>query len=67
METLLVGRAEAAEALRIPLRSLDILLLEGKIPSRKIGRRRLISRQALEDFANQGCPPNQEAAKPDAA
>jgi len=65
MEVLLVGRTEAAQALRIPMRALDRLLMEGTIPSRKIGRRRPISRQALEDFANQGCPPKQEITKAD--
>ena len=55
MEKLLLGRTEAAEALGLSPRSVDYLVAEGRLPSRKIGRRRLIPREAVERFAKQGC------------
>jgi len=68
MEVLLVCRTEAAAVLGIPIRALEHLLANGTIPSRKIGRRRLISRQTLEDFVNKGwATQGQEVAKADAA
>ena len=68
MKVLLVGRTEAAAVLGIPIRALEHLLANGTIPSRKIGRRRLISKQILEDFVNKGwAMPGQEAAKTPAA
>jgi excisionase family DNA binding protein len=41
-ETLAFNRREAADALRISLRTLDYLLAEGKLRGRRIGRRIVI-------------------------
>lgn len=41
-------RREAAEALRISLRTLDTLLAQGKLRSRRIGRRVLVPQSELE-------------------
>ena len=54
MEALFVARKDAATMLGISLRGLDRLLAEDVIESRKIGKRRLISRRILEDFVNKG-------------
>lgn len=51
MEQILVSRQDAARALSISVRSLDYLIAEGKVPVRKLGRRTLIPRSALERFA----------------
>jgi hypothetical protein len=51
MDQLLVSRRDAAIALGISLRSLDYLLARGELPSRQIGRRKMIARTALERFA----------------
>ena len=50
MEQLLIGRREAAEALGICLRQLDYMIERGELPVRRIGRRVLIPRAALEQF-----------------
>lgn len=52
MDQLLVGRHEAAAALGISLRSLDYNIARGELAVRRIGRRVLITRQELEQFAN---------------
>ena len=41
-------RREAAEALRISLRTLDTLLAQGKLRGRRIGRRVLVPQSELE-------------------
>lgn len=51
MEQTLVSRQDAAEALSIAVRGLDYLISQGKIPVRKLGKRTLITRAALERFA----------------
>jgi len=48
---LLLSKAEACYALNISQRKLDYLIADKAIPVRRIGRRVLISRQALEHFA----------------
>jgi excisionase family DNA binding protein len=48
---LLISRPEAARALGISLRMLDYLITRREIPARKVGRRTLIPRLALEQFA----------------
>jgi excisionase family DNA binding protein len=53
-EKLLFTRREAAETLSISVRKLDQLLALRALPSRRIGRRRLVSRSALEKFARDG-------------
>lgn len=50
---LLFTRKEAAQALAISCRALDYLLADQKLPCRRIGGRVLITRVALENFANQ--------------
>jgi excisionase family DNA binding protein len=50
MEKILLSRTEAAAYLGISLRSLDSLLAVRELPSRRIGRRRLIERRILEQF-----------------
>lgn len=50
-EKILLDRKEAASLLSISLRTLDSLLARGELKTRRIGRRRLIPRQELEQFA----------------
>lgn len=51
MDTLLLSKQEAARMLGISLRSLEHLISRREIPTRKIGRRVLIARAAVESFA----------------
>ncbi|MBI3934963.1 MAG: helix-turn-helix domain-containing protein [Acidobacteria bacterium] len=51
MEQILVSRLDAAKALSISVRGLDYLIAQGKIPVRKLGKRTLIPRAALERFS----------------
>ncbi|MBI2817835.1 MAG: helix-turn-helix domain-containing protein [Acidobacteria bacterium] len=51
MEQILVSRLDAAKALSISVRNLDYMIAQGKIPARKLGKRTLIPRVALEKFA----------------
>lgn len=51
MEQILVSRQDAAKALSISVRGLDYLIAQGKVPVRKLGKRTLIPRTALERFA----------------
>jgi len=55
MDKLLLSRNEAAELLNLSTRSVDYLLAEGRLPSRKLGKRRLIPRDAVEKIAKSGC------------
>ena len=50
-EKLLFSRREAAELLSVSLRQIDILLADGRLETQRIGRRRLISKEALDEFA----------------
>ena len=50
-DKILINRREAARLLSISLRSLDYLVLHKELPARRIGRRVLITRRALEEFA----------------
>jgi excisionase family DNA binding protein len=47
---LLLTRSEAAATLSISVRTLDALLARGELPTRRLGRRRLIARTDLERF-----------------
>ena len=50
-ETILaVGMAEAARRLGLSLRTVATLVLSHELPSRKVGRRRIIPVMALEAF-----------------
>lgn len=51
MEPILVSRKDAAALLGLSLRSIDNLLANGQLAARKVGRRTLILRAALERFA----------------
>ena len=50
-EPLLVSKKSAASMLAISLRTLDNLIAAKEIPVRRIGRRVVVSRRAIEDFA----------------
>lgn len=50
----LVSRAETARLLGISIRTLEKMIARGEIPSRVLGRRRLVPRDFLERFAK-GC------------
>jgi excisionase family DNA binding protein len=48
IEVLAFSRREAADALRVSLRTLDYLLAQGKLRGRHIGRRVVIPRTEIE-------------------
>lgn len=48
---LLFSRSETALLLNISERSVDYLIATRRLPSTKLGRRRMVSRHALECFA----------------
>jgi excisionase family DNA binding protein len=50
-ESLLVSKREAAGMLGLSVRTLENLIGLKELPARRIGRRCLIERQALEKFA----------------
>jgi excisionase family DNA binding protein len=54
MDTLLLSKHEAARLLGLSIRSLEQLISRKEIPTRRIGRRVLITRSAVESFA-QAC------------
>ena len=51
MEPILVSRLDAATLLGLSIRTIDNLLAKGQLATRKVGRRTLILRAALERFA----------------
>jgi excisionase family DNA binding protein len=51
MDTLLLSKHEAARLLGLSIRSLEHLISRKEIPTRRIGRRVLITRSAVEFFA----------------
>lgn len=51
MEPILLGTKEAAKALGLSERSIFWLVSTGQLASRKLGKRRLIPREAIEKFA----------------
>jgi excisionase family DNA binding protein len=51
MDTLLLSKHEAARLLGPSIRSLEHLISRKEIPTRRIGRRVLITRSAVESFA----------------
>jgi excisionase family DNA binding protein len=53
-EQILLSKRQAAQTLSISLRTLDKLIGSKKLPVRKIGRRVLLSRSAIERFATGG-------------
>lgn len=48
MDTAALTRLEAADSLRISLRTLDSLLAQGRLLGRRIGRRVVIPRKEIE-------------------
>jgi excisionase family DNA binding protein len=50
-ESILLSKREAARTLSISVRTLDNLIATREVPVRRIGRRVLIARQYLEQFA----------------
>jgi excisionase family DNA binding protein len=48
---LLVNRETAASLLAVSLRTIDHLITAGKLPTKKMGRRRLVPYVSLADFA----------------
>lgn len=63
-EKLLYTRKQAAELLSISLRQLDYLIAEGQLASRRVHRRRLIPRLALEQFARRDHPVPRSSLEP---
>lgn len=51
MDTLLLSKQEAARLLGLSIRGLEHLISRKEIPVRRIGRRVLIARSAVESFA----------------
>jgi excisionase family DNA binding protein len=51
MDTLLLSKYEAARLLGVSIRSLEHLISRQEIPTRRIGRRVLIARSAIQAFA----------------
>lgn len=51
-QPLLISRREAASLLGLSLRTLDYLVAQREIRVRRVGRRVLVPRHALEMFAN---------------
>ena len=56
MERLLLSTKETAAVLGLSERSVFFLIQNGRLPSRKIGARRLVPREAVEQFAKRDCP-----------
>lgn len=50
-ELILISKRDAAKALSISLRTLDNLIASKELAVRRVGRRCLIPRKALEEFA----------------
>jgi excisionase family DNA binding protein len=50
-DKILYTKREAAQLLSISLRSLDYLIFSHQLPARRIGRRVLVHRDAVEQFA----------------
>ena len=50
-QKVLYTKREAAQLLSISLRSLDYLIVSQQLPARRIGRRVLVHRDSIEQFA----------------
>jgi len=55
-EPIAFSRREAADALRVSLRTLDYLLAQGKLHGRRIGRRIVIPRSEVEKLLRRDTP-----------
>jgi excisionase family DNA binding protein len=56
IEPIAFSRREAADALRVSLRTLDYLLAQGKLHGRRIGRRIVIPRSEVEKLLRRDTP-----------
>jgi excisionase family DNA binding protein len=56
MEQLLASKQEASEALRCSVRTIENLIAKKLLPSRRVGRRRMIPCAALVQFARKDTP-----------
>lgn len=59
-ERILVNKRDAARMLSISLRTLDYLIFNQELSVRRIGRRVLIPRRVLEEFARRDHPMGME-------
>jgi len=55
-EKILLTKRDVAFALSVSLRTVDNLMAAGELVTRRVGRRRLIPRSALEQFARRDHP-----------
>lgn len=55
-DSIAFSRREAADALRVSLRTIDYLLAQGKLRGRRIGRRLIIPRAEIEKLLRQDTP-----------
>ncbi len=71
-DSIAFSRREAADALRVSLRTIDYLLAQGKLRGRRIGRRLIIPKAEVEKLLRKDTPivqgpprimPAQEAGK----
>jgi excisionase family DNA binding protein len=51
MDSLLLSTNQAAQVLNLSLRTIENLLRKGELARRKVGRRTMIPRVSLEEFA----------------
>lgn len=64
MEPLLLSKRDTAHVLGVSIRTVDHLFASKELPFRRIGRRILVSRQALEQFARRDHPTRSQEQKP---
>ncbi len=55
-QKLLVSKKEAAKAISCSVRTIENLIVQKKLPSCRVGRRRMIRWRALVEFARRGTP-----------
>ena len=70
MNAILVSKKDAAGLLGLSIRTVESLIAQKELPSRRIGRRRMILRVALEKFAlrdHRTCPNAAERARKEMA
>ena len=63
-QKVLYTKREAAQLLSISLRSLDYLIFSQQLPARRIGRRVLVHRDSIEQFARRDHVSIRMAASP---
>ncbi len=59
-EQILMSKRQAAHLLSLSLRTVDNLIARRELPVRRVGRRVLIPRQAIEQFARRDHPTRPE-------